>query len=128
MPRRPVDRIRHHVTQRDAALQPGGQRHAVHVVAHQDAAQFLEHQDQAVGHQHLLQVVAVVQVAEERRLQEVAQHRGQHHAHGKRGDEAAAQPAVDHRPQRKRHIGADHVETAVGKIDDAHAAEDQRFE
>jgi hypothetical protein len=50
-----------------------GACHAVHVIAHQQRARFLEDQDQRVGHQHLLQVVAFVQVAVEGPFQQVAE-------------------------------------------------------
>ncbi|KAJ8138518.1 hypothetical protein OY671_008269, partial [Metschnikowia pulcherrima] len=67
------------------------------VVADQDAAQLLEHQDQAVGHQHSSQVVAAVQVAEERRLQQIAERgRGQFIA---RGSPAPSQKAREISPR-----------------------------
>jgi hypothetical protein len=90
----PVDRVGHHLAQRQVPARMVGRLHAVHVVTHEQAAQFLEHQDQAVGHQHLLQVLTLVQEAEERPLQHIAQQHRQHQAHGQRGKEAAAEGAA----------------------------------
>ncbi|MPN17229.1 hypothetical protein SDC9_164579 [bioreactor metagenome] len=67
-------------------------------------------------------MVALIQKAEERPLQHIAQRHRQHHAHQQHGDEVLSQI----RRQRERHVGADHVEAAVRKIDHPHDAEDQR--
>ncbi len=117
----PVDRIRQRVGQRDRPVEDRRHRDAVDVVADHEAAQLLEHEDEPVGQQHLLQVVALVEVREQRPLEEDAQHHREHDADDDGDEQAAGQ-----RRQRERHVRADHVEAAMGEIDDAHDAEDQR--
>ena len=77
--------IGHQLAEAKAAGQPGRRGDAVHVVADEEAARFLEHQDQGVGHQHLLQVVALVEEAEERPLEQVAEDDREHHADQRAG-------------------------------------------
>ena len=117
----PVHRVGERIGERQRPVKDVGHVDAVHVVADDEAAQFLEHQDQAVGQQHLLQVVALVQVAEQRPFENDAQHDRKHDPEHDRDKQAPGQ-----RRQGKRHVGADHVEAAMGEIDDAHDAEDQR--
>ena len=121
-----VDGVGHHVSQRNAAVQDVGRRHAVHVVAHQQAAQLFKHQNQTIGHQHLLQVFAFVQEAEKRPLQKIAKQHRQHHPHQQCGKKAAADSGAHHRCQAKRQISAHHIKAAVRQVDHAHDAEDQR--
>ena len=125
-----VDGVGHHVGQREAAGQPRGHRDAVHLVADEDAAQFLEHEDEPVRHQHLLQVLTLVEIAEEHPLEQVAERHRERHADQQRREEAAthgqAQPTIDQRREGIGEIGAQHVEAAVREIDHAHDPEDQR--
>jgi hypothetical protein len=93
----------------------------MHVVAPDQAAQFFENQYQAVGEQHLVEVVALVEVAEQQALQRHAEHHGERDREQDRGRQVAG-----HSGQRPRQVGADHVEAAMGQVDDAHDAEHQR--
>ena len=72
--------IAHQSAERKRAGEPGGRGDAVHVVADEEAAQLLEDEDQPVGQQHLLQVVALVEEAEERPLEQVAEGDREHDA------------------------------------------------
>jgi len=74
-----------------------------------------------IGEQHLLEVVALVEVREQRPLEEEPEEHRQRDAQHHRDGEAAGQ-----RRQRERHVRADHVEAAVREVDDPHDAEDQR--
>ena len=66
-------------------------------------------------------MVALIQKTEERPFQQVAKNHRQHHADQQHGDEVLPQEWG----QRKRHIGANHVEATVGEINHPHDAEDQ---
>ena len=96
------------------------------VVAHENAAQFLEDEDQPVRHQYLLQMLALVKIADEAPFERVAEDDREHETDGERGEEAAAQMRGGPRRQRIGEVGADHVEAAVCEVDDAEDAEDQR--
>ena len=106
-----------------AAGEPRRRGDAVDVVADEQAAQLLEHQDQRVGHQHLLQVVALVEEAEERPLEQVAEHRREQHADD---EHRVTNQSPNQRREREREVGAEHVEAAVRQVDHAHDPEDQR--
>ena len=93
----------------------------MHVIASQDAAYFLGHQDQRIRHQHLLEVVALVQVAEEQPFEDEAEQRGQRHA----GQQLEQELVAEQGRQGPGQVGADHVEAAMGEVDDAHDAEDE---
>ncbi len=93
----------------------------MHVVAPDHAAQLLEDQDQAVGEQHLVEVVAFIEAADHQPFQCHAEYDGKRNADEDRRQQVARQAG-----QRPGEVGADHVEAAMGKIDDAHDAEDQR--
>ena len=75
--------------------------HAVHVVAPQDGAHFLEDVDQAEGQQHLVEVVAVVEVAEQQPLQHQPEDDRQHRAQHDRQREAAGHRWTATRPGRR---------------------------
>ena len=93
----------------------------MHVVAEEDAPELFENQDQAEGEQHLIEVVALVQTAEQRNLQQHADNERDADAE-REGEPKAARNAGE--PVSE--IGADHVKTAVRKIDHAHDAENKR--
>jgi hypothetical protein len=118
----PVPRVAHDVAEREAAVEPRGHLHTVHVVAHEDGAQLLEHQNEPIGHEHLLQVVTLVEIAEERPFEQVAEDRREHHARHQHQQELVA----EQRRERERQVRADHVEAAVREVDHAHDPEDQR--
>jgi len=93
----------------------------VHVVVDDEASQLLEHQNQPVGQQDLFEVVALVEVGEQRPFEHDSEQHREHDTDDDRDEQVARQ-----RRQRERHVRADHVETAVGEVDDAHDPEDQR--
>ncbi|MNE49104.1 hypothetical protein D3C80_1436020 [compost metagenome] len=93
----------------------------MHVVAPEDALQGVEHQDQAEGQQHLVEVVALVQRLHQEALDQHAEADGQRH-----GEEDGEEQVADQRGQPPGQVGADHVQGAVGQVDDVHDAEDQR--
>src|SRR3546814_8796948 len=70
-------------------------------------------------------MIAAVQKAEESPFKEIAQDGGQQQAEQDGGKKAAACVLGNHRFQREGHIGPDHIETAMGQVDDAHDAKDQ---
>src|SRR5204863_5944744 len=96
-------------------------RNTVNVIADEYAAQFFENQDQTVRKQHLLEMVALVQMREQRPLEEDAKQNREDDAEYDRYYQTSGE-----RRQRERHVRTDHVEAAVRKIDDPHDAEDQR--
>jgi hypothetical protein len=117
-----VPRVLHQGAEAKAAAEPRRRRHAVDVVADEDRAQLLEDEDERVGQQHLLEVVALVEEAEERPLEQVAEDRGERDA----GDEPRHEPVAEPGREREREVRAEHVEAAVREVDDAHDPEDQR--
>jgi hypothetical protein len=117
----PVDRVRQVVGERDRGGQGLRDVDAVHFVAPQDGAQFLEHVDQAERQQHLVEVVTVVEVPEQHFLQQQPE--------GHRDDGAAQdgqREAAEARGQEPGQVGAQHVEAAVRQVHHAHDPEDQR--
>ena len=68
------------MAERDRTVEQRGHRHAVNVVADDQAAQLLEDQDESVGEQHLLEVVALVEMREQRPFEERAEQHRQDHA------------------------------------------------
>ena len=93
----------------------------MHVVADDQAAEFLEHEDESVGQQHLLEVIALVEMRDEGPFEHDAEQHGQHDA-----DDDGDEQVAGERRERERHVRADHVETPMGEIDDAHDPEDER--
>jgi hypothetical protein len=83
--------------------------------------QLFKHVNQAKGQQHLVQVVAVVEVAKQQFLQQQPERHRQSCAHDDGQGEAAQMPC-----QRPGQISAQHVKAAMGQVDHAHDAEDQR--
>ena len=86
--------------------------------------QILDHQGQAERRQQLKQFGRVIDPPQQH-------HFDQHADHGddqRRGDDAAPKSdrAGKSLGQRERHIGAEHVERAMGEIDDPRHAEDDR--
>ena len=86
--------------------------------------EILDHQGQAERRQQLKQLGRVIDPPQQH-------HFDQHADHGddqRRGDDAAPKTDRTGKPlgQRECHIGAEHVERAMGEIDDARHAEDDR--
>ena len=94
----------------------------VEVIADQQRARLLEQQDQREGQQHLVEMLAGVEVAEQAALQHEARARCRRRSR----PAGRATPSPSAARHQERHIGADHEQRAVGQIDDAHDAEDQR--
>jgi hypothetical protein len=82
---------------------------------------FLEHENEPVGQQHLFQVIALIEMGDERPLEHDAEHHESTIPTTIRDEQVARE-----RGQRERHVRADHVEAAMGEVDDAHDPEDQR--
>src|SRR5690606_26070822 len=80
-----------------------------------------KYQNQSVGHQHLQQVLTFVQKTEKAPLQQVTEGQSQNDTQRQRYGKV-----INIHAQRIYQIGADHEETAVRQIDDAHDAKDQR--
>ncbi len=105
----------------DGEIEHRRDRHRIEVVADDQRAGFLEQQDQREGQQHLVEVVALVEVAEETALQEGAEQAAAEHRDRQRQPDRT--PGVCH---QIGDVGAHHQHGAVGQVDDAHHAEDQR--
>ena len=86
--------------------------------------QILHHQGQAEGRQQLEQFGRVIDPPQQHHLDQHADHRH----HQRRDHDAAPEPERAGKPlgQRERDIGAEHVERAMGEIDDPRHAEDDR--
>ena len=116
-----VGRVGEGVGQWQRPVQRLGDVHAVNVVAPQQRTQLFEHVDQAEGQQHLIQVVALVEMAEQQPFKRQAQ------SHRQQGPEHDGQRQAAHlRAEPPGQIGPEHVEAAMGEVDHAHDAEDQR--
>jgi hypothetical protein len=116
-----IDRIAHHLGELDrgARGRPGWRRHARRRPP--AGCALLEDQDQAVGQQHLFEVVALVEVAKTAPIPARRRRPGERNAEHDRHHQAAGGAG-----QHEGQVGADHVETAVRQVDDAHDAEHQR--
>ena len=86
--------------------------------------QILHHQGQPEGRQQLEQFGRVIDPPQQHHLDENADHRHDQRRH----HDAGPEPECAGKPlgQRERHIGAEHVERAMGEIDDPRHAEDDR--
>ena len=84
----------------------------------------LDHQRQAEGREQLEQLRRMIDPPQQHHLDDHADHRDDQ----RRGDDAApeAERAGEALGQREGDIGAEHVEGAVGEIDDPRHAEDDR--
>ena len=81
----------------------------------------IEEQNDAERRDHLIEVVAVVEVAEDQKLEQQAEaERGEQRQHQRR-EEIADQAVEGH-----GEVGAEHVLDAVRQIDEVHHAEHQR--
>ncbi len=85
------------------------------------AHDLVEEQDQAEGRQHLIEMVALVQRAKDHDLDDNADRR---RAEERGGDRKKV--GMGRIERRRRDERADHIERAVGEIDEIHHAEDQR--
>ena len=117
----PVHGIAHALHDGDRAVEEGGNFDEQRLPAEQERRELVEEQDQAECRQHLVEVVARIQLPDDEIFHQ--------HARGARGDEPGGSGEHERarlgRDERHR-IGADHVERAMGEIDHAHDAEDQR--
>ena len=86
--------------------------------------QILHHQGQPEGRQQLEQFGRVIDPPQQHHLDQHADHRHDQRRH----HDAGPEPERAGKPlgQRERHIGAEHVEGAMGEIDDPRHAEDDR--
>ena len=93
--------------------------------APQHAREIAEDQHQRVGEEQLVQLLAAVEMAQQQPLDHAAEQRDRERGAEHREPEIArdrAEPLRD----LPRHVGAEHVETAVREVEHAQHAEDQR--
>ena len=84
-----------------------------------------EDQHQRVGEQQLIELLAAIEMAQQQPLHHAAEDRDRERRAEHREPEASREPAEPER-DLPRHVGAEHVEAAVRKIEHAQHAEDQR--
>ena len=89
--------------------------------APQDRDQFVEEQDQAEGGEHLVEVVPLVERAQGNQL-----HHDPHHQRAGEAKRNRQRERSGGLVEPGRQVGADHVERAVGEVDEVHDAEHQR--
>ena len=114
-----------HAVEVEAAGQNGRARHRMRLGAPDVLAGVREDQHQGVGEKQLIEFFALVHIAEQEALHDAAED-----GDAERGDHHRAQEADRRPPENKGHVpgdvGADHVEGAVGEVDDLQDPEDQR--
>src|SRR4029077_1714895 len=90
-------------------------------VADQQRAELLEQQDQREGEQDLIEMLAIVEITEQKALEEQAE------GNADQDRDRQCQPQRSSGPHdQERRIRAHHEQTAVGQIDHAQHAEDER--
>ena len=107
--------------ERNRPRQPRRHREIEGKRAEHPAGAFREHEDQREGREHLIQMVAAVEPPDDEDFDD--------RACGGRRREARRKPdpvRAGERCDRGAGERADHVERAVGEVDEAHDAEDQR--
>ena len=102
-------------------MQEGRRRDRVHVLPEQDVPHLVEHEDQAEAEEHLGEVVAAIEALDEDLLEQEPDREGDRDAARERKPEAAG---IGGDPIGE--VGAEHVEGAVGEVDDAEDAEHER--
>ena len=84
------------------------------------------HQHEREGEQELVELGRAVDAAEQQDLDQTAQHRDHDRRERGRARVEGRRPAGQRRGERVGQVGGEHVEGAVGEVDDARDAEDQR--
>ena len=117
----PPHRIEDAGHQHDRAGEHFGHRQAQGRRAPEQLHALVQEQDDAEGRDHLVEMVAVIEVAEDRELEdEPEQQRGAKREHQR--EQEIAGEAVEHHGE----IGAEHVLHAMRQVDEVHHAEHQR--
>ena len=118
---KPIDRVSKIFSQLQRARQDLGCRDGQRSRPPDHFHRLVDEQDDAEGGEHLVEMVAVIQVSEDQHFQRQAENECRQQAKQQRCEEVAGQPE-----EQKSQVSADHVLHAMGQVDEAHDAEDQR--